>query len=294
MKFLVLGATGTVGSQVARELLSRGHQVKALTRNPEKLAGLGAGVEALKGDLLDPKSLVTLYDGVDGAFIINGVGITESQEALTALTAAKLAGLKRIVYLSVQHADRAAHLPHFGSKVGVEFAIKHSGIPYTILRPSNFYQNENWFHDVILKYGMYPQPLGSVGVSRVDVRDIAEVAAIALTQPGHEGKIYDLIGPRPLTGKETAEIWSKALGRTITYAGDDLEAWEKANAPYFPAAVLYDFKHMYAHFQKHGLAGTPEEVAALSKVLGHAPRSFEAYVAETAKAWSNQTAGATT
>ncbi len=290
MKFLVLGATGTVGSQVARELLSRGHQIKALTRDPEKLASLGAGVEAHKGDLLEPNTLAGLYDGVDGAFILNGVSVTESQEGLTALTAAKLAGLKKIVYLSVQHADRAPYLPHFGSKVGIEAAIKHSGIPYTILRPSNFNQNENWFRDVILKYGVYPQPLGGVGVSRVDVRDIAEAAAIALTQPGHEGKTYDLIGPRALTGTETAAIWSKALGRTITYAGDDLEAWEKANAPYFPAPVLYDFKYMYAHFQKHGLVGTPEEVATLTTLLGHAPRSFEAYAAETAKVWNEQAA----
>ena len=290
MKFLVLGATGTVGSQVARELLSRGHQVKALTRNPEKLAGLGAGVEAHKGDLLEPKSLAGLYDGVDGAFIINAVSVTESQEGLTALTAAKLAGLKKIVYLSVQHVDKAPYLPHFGSKLGIEMAIKQSGIPFTILRPSNFHQNEVWFRDVMLKYGVYPQPLGSVGVSRVDVRDIAEAAAIALTQPGHEGKTYNLIGPRAVTGTDTAEIWSKALGRTIAYGGDDLEAWEKGSEPYFPAAVLYDFKHMYGHFQKHGLKGTPEEVATLTQLLGHAPRSLEAYAAETAKVWNEQAA----
>ena len=288
MKFLVLGATGTVGSQVTRELLAGGHHVRALTRNPEKVAALGAGVEALKGDLLDPKTLDVLYTGVDGAFILNGVATTESQEGLMAITAAREAKLKRLVYMSVQHADRAVHLPHFGSKFGIEAAIKQSGIPFTILRPSNFHQNDYWFRDVILQYGVYPQPLGSVGVSRVDVRDIAEAAAIALTQPGHDGRTYDLVGPRPLKGAETAEIWGKALGRTINYAGDDLEAWEKANAPYFPAAVLYDFKHMYAHFQKHGLAATPEEVAALTQVLGHAPRAFEAFVAETAKAWSEQ------
>jgi len=292
VKFLVLGATGTVGSQVARELLSRGHQVKALTRSPEKVAALGAGVEALKGDLLDPKTLDVLYTGVDGAFILNGVSTTESQEGLMAVCAAREAKLKRLVYLSVQHADRAAHLPHFGSKVGIEAAIKQSGIPFTILRPSNFFQNDYWFRDVMLQYGVYPQPFGNAGVSRVDVRDIAEAAAIALTQPGHDGRTYDLVGPRPLKAAETAEIWSKALGRPITFGGDDLDAWEKASAPYFPAAVLYDFKHMYAHFQKHGLAATPEEVATLTKVLGHAPRAFEAFAAETAKAWSEQGAAA--
>ena len=288
MKYLVLGATGTVGSQVARELLARGHQVRVLTRDPAKAAVLGAGVEIVKGDLLDPITLKTLFTGVDGAFLLNGVSITESQEGLMALTAAKVAGLKKIVYMSVQHADRAPHLPHFGSKVGIEFAIKHSGIPYTILRPSNFYQNDYWFKDVLLQHGVYPQPFGSVGVSRVDIRDIAEAVAIALTQPGHEGKTYDLIGPRPLTAPETAEIWGKSLGRTIAFGGDDLEAWEKVTLTYFPAPLTYDFKHMYAHFQQHGLIGTPAEVATLTQLLGHPPRNFEAFVTETAKAWNEQ------
>ena len=168
MKFLVLGATGTVGSQVARELIARGHQIRVLTRDPAKAASLGSGVEVVKGDLLDPPTLKTLFTGVDGAFLLNGVSITESQEGLMAVTAARVAGLKRIVYLSVQQADSAPHLPHFGSKVGIEFAIKHSGIPYTILRPSNFYQNDFWYKDVILEYGVYPQPIGDVGISRVD------------------------------------------------------------------------------------------------------------------------------
>src|SRR6185295_17013897 len=103
-----------------------------------------------------------------------------------------------------------------------------------------------------------------------------------------------LVGPRPLTGTETAEIWGKALGRKITYAGDDLEAWEKASAAYFPPTTLYDFKHMYAHFQKHGLAATPEEVATCKKVLAHEVRDFEGFSSETARTWSEQGAAAKT
>ena len=165
MKFLVLGATGTVGTQVTRELLSRGHQVRGLTRSPEKAAALGTGVEMVQGDLLDPATLPRLYPGVDGAFLIAAVSATESTEALLALTAARIAGLKRIVYLSVQHADRAAYLPHFGAKVGVEVAVKNAGIPYTILRPSNFHQNDYFFRDAMLQYGVYPQPLGPIGMA---------------------------------------------------------------------------------------------------------------------------------
>ena len=292
MKYLVVGATGTVGSQVTRELLARGHQVRALTRNPDKAAALGAGIEIVKGDLLDPPSLRTLYWGVDGAFVLITLGPTESHEGLTAVCTAQLAGLKRIVYLSVQHADRAPYLPHFGSKVAIEAAIKRSGIPFTILRPSNFFQNDYWLRDAMLQLGVYPQPLGNIGVSRVDVRDIAEVAAIALTHSGHDGRTYDIIGPRPLKGVEVAEFWSKALGRNVVYGGDDLKVWEKQSAAYYPPAVLFDFKHMYAHFQKHGLAGTLEEVATLTLALGHAPRNFENFTTETAKMWSEHGAGA--
>jgi uncharacterized protein YbjT (DUF2867 family) len=289
MKFLVFGATGTVGSAVTRELLARGAKVRALTRDPGKVSSFGPGVDAVKGDLLDPATLPGLYDGVDGAFLLTANGVSESHEGLMAVSAAVTQKAKRIVHLSVQQADRASYLPHFGSKVGIEHAVRTSGLPYTILRPSNFHQNDYWFKDVMLQYGVYPQPLGGIGVSRVDVRDIAEVAATVLTQGGHEGKSYELVGPRGLTGTECAKIWGAALGREIRYAGDDLDAWEKANAPYLPPALLYDFRLMYAHFQKHGLLGSAEEVGTMTRLLGHPPRGLETFAAEAAKMWTAET-----
>ncbi|MBI5710697.1 MAG: NmrA family NAD(P)-binding protein [Candidatus Eisenbacteria bacterium] len=292
MRFLVLGATGTVGSNVVRELLARGQQVRVLTRDPARARALGPDVEFLKGDLLDPATLRGLYDGTDGAFVVNPVSQTEASEGLMAVSAAMDSGLKRLVYLSVQHADRAPHLPHFGSKLGVEAAVRAARLDWTILRPSNFFQNDHWFRDAILQYGVYPQPLGDVGVSRVDVRDIAELAAIALTQEGHAGKTYDVVGPRALTGAETAEVWSAALGRKVAYAGDDLEAWEKQSLQYLPAWMVYDFKLMYRHFQQNGLRGTPADTATLTRVLGHAPRRFEDFATETAKIWTREGAAA--
>ncbi len=290
MKFLVLGATGTVGSNVVRELLARKQAVRVLSRSPEKAAALGVGVEAVKGDVLDPATLRTLYDGVDGAFILNAVSQTESAEGLMAVSAAMTTRVKRLVYMSVQQVDRAPHLPHFGSKIGVEAAVRASGAAWTILRPSNFFQNDYWSREAILQYGVYPQPLGDVGVSRVDVRDIAELAAIALTQGGHEGKTYEVVGPRPLTGAQVAELWSQALGRKVAYAGNDLEAWEKQSLQYLPPWMVYDFKLMYAHFQAKGLVGSAAELAEVTRVLGHPPRDFESFVAETAKAWAEEAA----
>ena len=158
-------------------------------------------------------------------------------------------------------------------------------MPFTILRPNNFYQNDYWFKDVILQHGVYPQPLGSAGLHRVDVRDIAEAAAVALTTSGHEGQTYDIVGPEAHTGASTAEVWSRALGRSVMYGGDDLEAWEKQSLQYMPDWLVFDFKHMYAFFQAKGLKASPEAIERQTRMLGHVPRSFGAFAAETAAGW---------
>jgi uncharacterized protein YbjT (DUF2867 family) len=285
MNILVTGGTGTVGSAVVRELASRGgHAVTVLTRDPSK-ASVPPGVQTVTGNLLEPETCRTVFKGVDAAFLLNAVSLTEASEALMAVCGMRDAGVKRIVHMSVHHADRFAYLPHFGSKVGVEEGVKRSGIPYTILRPNNFFQNDYWYRDVILQYGVYPQPLGDIGTSRVDVRDIAEAAAIALTSAGHEGQTYDLVGPEAVTGTTTAAAWSAALGRPVAYGGDDLEAWEKQSLQYLPAWMAFDFKAMYTTFQKHGLTATPDAIERQTRLLGHAPRAFGAFARETAQAW---------
>jgi uncharacterized protein YbjT (DUF2867 family) len=284
MSILVTGGTGTVGSQVVRELLARGQQVQVLTRDPGK-AKLPAGVTAVQGDLGQVESVRRVFKGVDGVFLINTVSPTEIYEGLMAMCAMRLENVKRVVYVSVQDADKAAWLPHFGGKVGVEEAVRRSGIPFTILRPNNFYQNDYYYKDALLQYGVYPQPLGSAGLSRVDVRDIAEAAAVALTAGGHEGESYDLVGPEVHTGESTAAVWARALGKPIAYGGDDLEAWEKQSLQYMPDWAVFDFKNMYAFFQEHGLKATPAAIERQTRLLGHAPRSFGAFVGETASAW---------
>jgi uncharacterized protein YbjT (DUF2867 family) len=285
MRVLVTGGTGTVGSQVVRELITRDAHVSVLTRDPTKARALPPGVRAVEGNLLDTKTVRSAFKDMDAVFLLNGVTQTESHEGLLALCGMQLANIKRLVYMSVQNADQAAWLPHFGSKVGIEEGIRRSGIPFTILRPNSFFQNDYWYKDAMLQAGIYPQPLGRVGTSRVDVRDIAEAAAVTLTSAGHEGETYDLVGPDAHTGESTAAVWSRALGRTIKYAGDDLDAWEKASLEYLPDWMVFDFKMMYDHFQRHGLKGSAEAIARQTKLLGHAPRSFDAFAQETAQAW---------
>lgn len=284
MGILVTGGTGTVGSAVVKELASRGADVKVLTRDPGKLRAQ-KGVTAVEGNLLEPATVRRVFDGVDGVFLLNAITQTETSEALMAITGMRLAGVKRVAYLSVHHADEVAWLPHFGSKVGVEAALKVSGIPFTILRPNNFFQNDYWFKDVLLQYGVYPQPIGNGGTWRVDVRDIAEAAAIALSSSAHAGETYDLVGPEGMTGESTAAAWSRALGKPIAYGGDDLDAWEQQQLQYMPAWMVFDFRCMYEHVQKHGLVATASAIARQTKLLGHAPRAFASFAAETAAAW---------
>jgi len=285
MNILVTGGTGTVGSQVVKELLSRGAQVQVLTRDAAKASTLPAGVKGVTGDLSKVETVRRVFKGVDGVFLINTVSPTEVHEGLFSVCALREENVKRLVYVSVQDADKAPWLPHFGGKLGVEEAVKKSGVPATILRPNNFYQNDNWFKDVLLQHGVYPQPLGSVGLNRVDVRDIAEAAAVALTTSGHEGQTYDLVGPEAHTGESTAAAWSRALGRPIVYGGDDLGAWEKQSLQYLPDWLVYDFKHMYEFFQTKGLKASPEAIDRQTRLIGHTPRSFGAFVSEMASAW---------
>lgn len=285
MNVLVTGGTGTVGSEVVREVAARGANVSVLTRDLARTRNFPASVNLMAGNLQQPETVRKVFNGIDAVFLLNAVSQTESHEALLALCGMRLARPARVVYLSVQDADQAAWLPHFGSKAGVEQALRQSGLAYTILRPNNFYQNDYWLKDAILG-GMYPQPLGSVGVSRVDVRDIAEAAAIALLSQGHESETYDLVGPDILTGESVAAAWSRALGKTVRYAGDDLDVWERQSLQHgMPDWMVFDFRMMFEHFQTHGLKAPPGAIERQTRLLGHQPRSFDAFAAETAAVW---------
>ncbi len=286
MAHLVLGGTGTVGGATVQALLARGEKVHVLTRSADKAKALPAGVIGVIGDLGDPLTYDAIFRGVDTVFLINALGLGELQEGLSALAEAKRAGVKRLVYLSVHDLEKGIAIPHFAGKIAIESAIKASGIPYVILRPNNFFQNDVWFQDAILKSGVYPQPFGSAGISRVDVRDIADAAVNALTDPKFENKTYALVGPEPLKAPETAAMWSRALGRPIAYGGDDLAAWSVQQRQWLPAWMVYDFAMMYTVFQTQGLVATPAQVAETTAIAGHPPRSYADYVAETVAAWT--------
>lgn len=211
--------------------------------------------------------------------------LTELQEGLTAVNEARRAGAKHIVYLSIHDAEKGSHIPFMASKIAIERAIRDSGIPYTILRANTFYQNDLLLRDAILDYGVYPQPIGDMGTSRVDARDVAQAAVNALTQPGHENKSYVISGPEALKGEACARVYSDMLGREIAYGGDDLDAWEQQAVQVLPGWMAYDLRLMYALFQDKGYAATDDQMKQTETILGREPRRFRDFVSETVASW---------
>lgn len=288
MKVLVTGATGTVGSELVKALLQRGAQVRALTRNQPKPSTFPGTVEIAVGDLTDPVSIAEAIKGADKLFLLNGNVADEHTQALTAYGLAKKAGLKHLTYLSVFKADQFLEVPHFGAKFAVEEAIRVGGMPYTILRPGYFVQNERRLKHVLTGSGVYPIPAGNQGLAAVDVRDIAEVAAMSLTEEGHTGKTYDLVSSEMLTGPGAAAIWSKLLSKKITYAGHaDFDGFEAQlrNAG-TPSWVAYDLRVMFQGYVERGLSNTEHQTARFAALLGHQPRTYSSFAAELAKQWA--------
>ena len=132
---------------------------------------------------------------------------------------------------------------------------------------------------------VYPSPVGPVGLSRCDVRDIADATVNALLDEGHEGHRYPVVGPQALTGEDVARVWSEQLDRTVAYVGDDLVAWAEGAKGLMPDWMVEDLHLMFARFLEHGFLSTEEDIASMSHVLGHAPRLYDDFVAETVAAW---------
>lgn len=285
MKVLVTGGTGTVGSRVVEGLLARGVETRVMTRSAEKFAQIPSGAAGVVGDLEDPATLPTAFEGAEGVFLLLALGHKETEQGLAAVEAAKKAGARRLVYMSVMMPENSRHIPHFKSKIPIEQAVRASGAEFTILQPNSFFQNDLRAREAICRQGIYPHPIGMVGVSAVDARDIADAAVRALTGDGHAGQTYPLNGPRSLTGEDVALIYSDHLKREVRYAGDDLNAWAKQAETVLPKWLVDDLRVMYQYFQECGLRAADGDLALQEKAIGHAPRSFDDFVGEVAAAW---------
>jgi uncharacterized protein YbjT (DUF2867 family) len=285
MKILVTGGTGNVGGNVVNELLKRGAEVRVLARKQPEVGKLPAGVEVAIGDLLDPIAVEQAMQGVDKLFLLNAGVPEELTQALIAYGIAKRVGLKHVTYLSVFRVDQFRDVPHFASKLAVESALREFDVPYTILRPAYYIQNDLNLKAALTGPGVYPMPIGTAGIAAADVRDIAEAAAISLTEEGHEGQTYDIVSPTTISGPGNAALWSKLLGKEIKYTGHNFDQWELGMRAKAPSWSAYDLRTMFQGYFDRGSASTETQVARLTKLLGHAPRSYEQFATATAATW---------
>lgn len=287
MKILVTGGTGHVGSAVVKELVKRNASVRVLVRKQEASGTMPKGVEAVVGDLLDPVAVRNALNGVDKLYLLNAVVPDELTQGLIAYDLAKKLKLKQIVYHSVFKVEEFKDVPHFASKLAIESALREFNLPFTVIRPNYFYQNDASLKDVMMTKGIYPMPIGTPGISAVDTRDIAEAAAIALTSDGHLGKTYNLNGPEILSGKKIASIWSKLLGKEIRYPGEDLDSFEEQMRHTAPSWSAFDFRMMFQGYLERGFVAEDGDIETLTKLIGHPPRRYEEFAKETAEAWQH-------
>jgi uncharacterized protein YbjT (DUF2867 family) len=221
---VVAGATGKQGGAVARSLLERGFQVRALTRNlqkPEAQALADQGAEVVQGDMEDRSSMERALEGAYGIFSVQNFWESgydgEVQQGKTVADAAKAAGVEHLVYSSVGSAHRQTGIPHFESKWEVENHVRQIGLPYTILRPTAFMQNWEWTREMILG-GTLAQPFDpDKPFQQVAVEDVGAFAAIAFENPDRWiGREVDLAGDEQ-SMTEIADTFSRVIGREVSY-----------------------------------------------------------------------------
>ncbi|ANL51058.1 NmrA-like family protein (plasmid) [Rhizobium phaseoli] len=288
MTILVLGGTGKVGAHLVRLLLEQGQTVRVLVQHPDRVALVPPAAQACVTDIVgDPADAREVFKGIDSVFMLNAPTLNETVEGLMVVAMAKKAGVGRFVYQSSHSLGRLHKIPHLGSKLAIQEAVKSSGMSHTIISPNHFFQNDEFSRHALLHDGVYLNPMGTVGCWRADVRDIAEVAAIALTTEGHDGQNYAVSGPRNLTGPECSDVWSRTLGRPIHYE-TDIGKWLDVLRPYAASWVIEGLGALYETIVQFGMLGNSEELDILTKLLGRPPRRYEDYVAECAVEWQGE------
>lgn len=290
MAILVTGSTGVVGTQVLDHLAGSGAQIRALTRTPEK-AQFPEGVTAVQGDLSDVDGLRRAMSGVSTLFLLAPNAADELTQALQALSVAREAGVKGVVYLSVFKGADYVDVPHFTGKHTVERMIEHCDLPATVLRPAYFIQNDVRQKEPLLTHGVYGMPIGAKGISMVDVRDIGEAAARELLRRERAAdrlprETYELVGPEAITSESVASIWADVLGRAVRYGGDNLDLLEQRMKAVAPGWLAFDMRLMMNRYQQDGAVASKAEIDHFAALLGRRPRSYRDFAVETAAAWA--------
>jgi uncharacterized protein YbjT (DUF2867 family) len=281
---LVTGAAGKTGMAIIEALALRGTAVRALihhTGRSDAVIMQGAD-EIAVGAFEDAAALVAAADGVRAIYhICPNVSPHEVAYARAMIAAAKTAGVPRFVYHSVLHPQIEA-MPHHWAKLRVEELVLASGLAVTILQPTAYMQNILAGWRSISEDGIYrvPYPVAA-RISLVDLRDVAEAAARVLTEDGHVGATYALVGTSPLTQTEVAETLSLAMRRPVRAVAETVETWE---ARIGAGMGDYQRETLAAMFRSYAADGLVGNANVLTWLLGRRPTTLAAFAADAARA----------
>lgn len=276
-KILVTGPTGNVGTHVVRQLLAAGLPVRTVAHSRNSIEALKkVGTEVFEADFGEPGSMHSVFEGISRVFLLTPLVPHMVRMGETLVEEAKKAGVQHIVRMSGMGADAVPGITLGRWHREVERAIEDSGIAYTFLRPNSFMQTYAlFFGDSIKNNSSFHLPAGDGKVSLIDTRDIAAVAVKALTQKGHEGKVYTLTGPEALSNTRISEILSEVTGRQIHYVDvpDDAarQRMKKAQIPDWQIDVLMEL------YQLHRAGATAVVLPTVEQVTGKTPNDFRRF-----------------
>jgi NAD(P)H dehydrogenase (quinone) len=281
---LVTGAAGKTGKAVIEAVAARGAQVRALVHRAaqtDEVTAQGA-CEVAVGGFDDPAALARAASGVTAIYhICPNVSPHEIAYAKAVVAATKAAGVRRFVYHSVLHPQIEA-MPHHWAKLRVEEMLPASGLDVTVLQPAAYMQNILAGWRSIVEDGVYrvPYPV-ETRISLVDLRDVAQAAALVLTEPGHGGATYELVGTAPLNQVEVADALSAALGRRVRAVAEPVETWE-ARAR---AAGMGDYQRetLAAMFRSYAASGLIGNCNVLRWLLGRRPGTIQEFAADAVR-----------
>jgi len=275
---LITGATGSVGTQLVKNLVNTNVSFRALVRNNDQgdLMGSWPQAEIAVGDLSDSDSLARAFQGIEKAFLLTNSSEYAEELQLNFVNAAHKAGVKHIVKLSQLAAAETSPVRFLRYHASVENRIKDLGMDYTFLRPNLFMQGLIAFGHSIKYEGKFYGSLGNAAVSAVDIRDIAGVAAKVLTETGHENKIYNITGKESLTHFQMAEILSRILEAEISYVDLNSEQMQGAlTVAGFPQWQIGGLIEDYAHYARGEAA---EIFNTVHDITGKQAIGFEQFV----------------
>jgi NAD(P)H dehydrogenase (quinone) len=282
---LVTGAAGKTGMAVIKALAARGGAVRALVRHADRsdaVAAQGAR-EIAVGAFEDAVALAAAMYGARAIYhICPNVSPHEISYARALIAAAKAAGVPRFVYHSVLHTQIEA-MPHHWAKLRVEELLLASGLALTVLQPTAYMQNILAGWRSIVDDGIYrvPYPVDT-RISLADLRDVAEAAAIVLTEEGHEGATYELVATPALTQSKVAETLSFAIGRPVRAVAETVETWETRAR----AAGMGDYQRetLAAMFRSYAAQGLVGNTNVLAWLLRRSPTTLAQFAAEALRA----------